>query len=65
MMTPNHQKWLDQMVEESINLDMPIYDPHQHFWDWTNYRYFLDEFLEDISGGHNIRETVFVECRSI
>lgn len=64
-MNPEHQKWLDQTVEDTLNPDMPICDPHQHFWDWTNYRYFLDELLEDISGGHNIRETVFVECRSM
>ena len=64
-MTPEHEKWLDQTVEKALNPEMPICDPHQHFWDWTNYRYFLDEFLEDISGGHKIRETVFVECRSM
>ncbi len=64
-MTTEHQKWLDQTVEEALMPELPICDPHQHFWDWPNYRYFLDQLLEDLSGGHNIVETVYVECRSM
>jgi L-fuconolactonase len=50
--------------------EVPICDPHHHFWDRRTaripyQRYLLDELLEDIQGGHNVRSTVFVEARSM
>ena len=64
-MTAEHQKWLDLTVEEALEPDRPICDPHHHFWDRPNDRYFLDDLLGDLSGGHNIVRTVFIECRSM
>ena len=64
-MTTEHQKWLDLTVEEALEPDLPICDPHHHFWDRPNDRYFLDQLLDDLNGGHNIVETVFIECRSM
>ena len=59
--------WLALTTEEVIDPDLPICDPHHHFWDRPEpqNRYLLDELLEDISGGHNIKETVFIECSSM
>ena len=64
-MTTEHQKWLDLTVEEALEPDLPICDPHHHFWDRPNDRYFLDQLLDDLNGGQNIVETVFIECRSM
>ena len=64
-MTTQHQKWLDLTDEEALEPDLPICDPHHHFWDRPNDRYFLDDLLSDLSGGHNIVQTVFIECRSM
>ena len=51
-------------IEEPIDPDLPICDPHHHLWDGPGDRgrYLLDEYLEDAGGGHKIVKTVFVEC---
>ncbi|MFQ5626962.1 MAG: amidohydrolase family protein [Methyloligellaceae bacterium] len=61
----NHE-WLESRTEEAIEPELPICDPHHHLWDYreiaTQHCYMLDEVLEDVSGGHNIVSTVFIEC---
>jgi len=61
----NHD-WLALTVEEPIEPDLPICDPHHHLWDGESGRvvprYLLDEILEDVGGGHRIVSTVFIEC---
>ena len=52
------------MAEEIIEPTLPICDPHHHLWDFPNSRYLLPELLEDLTSGHNIESTVFVECGS-
>jgi L-fuconolactonase len=55
-------EWLQLTREEAIDPDLPICDPHHHLWDYPGSRYLLDEFLQDIGGGHRVLSTVFVEC---
>jgi len=61
----NHE-WLQKVSEEALEPDLPICDPHHHLWESrevaTQHCYMLDEILEDVSGGHNIVSTVFIEC---
>lgn len=60
--------WLAQSTEEVLEPDLPIVDPHHHFWDRRpdNSLYLFPEFLEDIrASGHKIRGTVFVDCTSM
>ena len=64
-MTTPRINWLSLTNEEAIEPDLPICDPHHHFWDRPDGRYFLDELLIDTGGGHNITETVFVECSAM
>ena len=52
-------------MEDAVEPDLPICDPHHHLWDFYGSRYLLDELMEDVSGGHNIVSTVFVECTSM
>ena len=58
--------WLALTVEEPIEPDLPICDPHHRLWDGETARvvprYLLDEILEDTRAGHNIVSTVFIEC---
>jgi len=59
--------WLAKRpTEPALEPDLPIIDPHHHFWD-TPQRgcYMLPELLADIGGGHNIVSTVFLECQSM
>ena len=54
------------MSEAILEPELPIIDPHHHFWD-TPHRglYLLPELLSDIGGGHNVVSTVFLECRAM
>ena len=40
-------------------------DPHHHLWDRGGQRYLLDQLLADTGSGHNITQSVFVECGSM
>ncbi len=65
-MVANNAAWLALTVEETLEPDLPICDPHHHLWDgrddFIEPRYLLDEVLADVGSGHNIVSTVFVEC---
>src|ERR1700746_3286863 len=59
--------WLAKRPREGAREpELPIIDPHHHFWDTPHRgRYFLPELLADIGGGHNIVATVFLECQAM
>ncbi len=59
--------WLARRPREAaLEPDLPIIDPHHHFWDSPHRGlYLLPELLSDIGGGHNIVSTVFLECRAM
>lgn len=60
-----NEDWLGQVREEIVEPALPIVDPHHHLWDYPENRYLLDELNADAGQGHNIRATVFVECKSM
>jgi predicted TIM-barrel fold metal-dependent hydrolase len=62
--------WHALTQESSLEPDLSICDPHHHFWDFRAaripyQRYLLHELAADITSGHNVRSTVFVEARSM
>jgi L-fuconolactonase len=62
--------WLALTQEPTLEPELPICDPHHHFWDLRSarlpyQRYLLHELLADINCGHNVRSTVFIETRSM
>ena len=62
--------WLDLTPEPALEPELPICDPHHHFWDYRTeripfQRYLLHELAADVNSGHNVRSTVFVEARSM
>ena len=62
--------WLSLTQEPTLEPELPICDPHHHFWDrrlqsLPYQRYLLDELHADIYSGHNVRSTVFLEARSM
>lgn len=61
---PANDDWLAQTAEPPIEPGLPIIDPHHHLWDRPNNRYLLDELLCDVTG-HDVRQTVFVECTAM
>ena len=67
MQPSQNADWLDLTQEETLEPDLPIIDPHHHLWDargghYVQRRYLLDEMLADVTSGHNIVATVFIEC---
>jgi predicted TIM-barrel fold metal-dependent hydrolase len=58
------EPWLDLHTEEILEPDLPIIDPHHHVWDRES-RYLIEELLDDVVSGHDVRATVFLQCRSM
>jgi len=64
------EDWLALTQEPTLEPEIPICDPHHHFWDSRPQsipyqRYLLHELMADIGSGHTVRSTVFVEARSM
>jgi L-fuconolactonase len=59
------EQWLSQVVEDIVEPELPICDPHHHLWHRAGSRYLLDELMADTGSGHNVVSTVFVECASM
>ncbi len=59
-----HTAWLASGDEDPLEPDLPIIDPHHHFWDHPGSRYLLGELAAD-TAKHRIEKTVFVECGSM
>ena len=62
--------WLALTQEPTLEPEIPICDPHHHFWDRRSARipyqnYLLPELYEDLNSGHNVRSTVFVETNAM
>ena len=64
-MTTPLDSWLALTEEDPIEPDMPILDPHHHFWERPGDTYLLEQLLADTGSGHRINQTVFVECGSM
>ena len=73
---PPDAAWLARQAPEvPIEPDLPIVDTHHHLWDRRDAgrrageppigRYLLDELMDDIRSGHNVVQTVFLECHSM
>ena len=60
-----NEEWLAKYREPIIEPDLPIVDPHHHLWDNRGFRYLFQDLLADTSSGHNIRSTVFLQCRAM
>ena len=57
-------RWLALHDEPVLDPDRRIIDPHHHLWDRKGMEYEADELLADLYCGHDIRATVFVQCRT-
>jgi predicted TIM-barrel fold metal-dependent hydrolase len=62
--------WLALTQEPALEPELPICDPHHHFWDFRTtrisyQRYLLHELADDMRSGHNVRSTVFIEARAM
>ncbi len=58
----NNDAWLDQIVEDVIDPDREIVDPHHHLWPNPEVHYNLQHLLRDTGSGHKVTQTIFMEC---
>ncbi len=55
--------WLARRPEEDVlDPDLPIVDPHHHFYQLPDYVYLLDDFIEDLKSGHNVVATIYLQA---
>ncbi|MGE4303186.1 MAG: amidohydrolase [Novosphingobium sp.] len=59
---PPDSVWLARACEEVIDPSLPIVDPHHHLWIENGVPYLLDELLNDVTDGHHVLATVFVQA---
>ncbi len=62
-----HDAWINQVQEEALEPELPICDAHHHLWldaGHTGWPYLLSDLHRDTSAGHNIKQTVFLECHA-
>ncbi|MEM7323983.1 MAG: amidohydrolase family protein [Actinomycetota bacterium] len=57
-------EWLAKTAETAIDPDRAIVDAHHHLWNRGGSTYLAAELLADVTGSHNVVQTVFVECLS-
>ncbi|NIV74098.1 MAG: amidohydrolase, partial [Gammaproteobacteria bacterium] len=63
-MSDDRAAWLATTQEDALDPALPICDPHHHLWDTPQSRYLLEELHADTGAGHNVVQTVFLECSS-
>jgi L-fuconolactonase len=59
-----NRDWLALRTEETLEPELEIVDPHHHMWDHESVygRYEVDDLRIDTGSGHNVVETVFIDC---
>ena len=62
---PIRQAWLATRQEAVLLPELPIIDAHHHLWDRQTGRYLTEELQQDVSSGHRVVSTVYVQCRSM
>jgi L-fuconolactonase len=63
-MAISRDTWLQLTLEPAVDPELPICDPHHHFWDRPDDRYLKEDLLQDIrASGHRVVSTIYIECR--
>ena len=62
---PVRTEGLQQRHEDAIEPALPVVDAHHHLYHRPECRYLLEDFLQDLAGGHDVRATVFVQARAM
>jgi L-fuconolactonase len=63
--TPGTNEWRALVDEPVVDPKQRIVDPHHHLWPPGGLLpYGLDELLGDVGSGHQVEQTVFMECHA-
>jgi hypothetical protein len=55
------ESWLARREEVIFDRERPIVDPHHHIWTAPRPAYSADDLLDDLTAGHNVRATIYME----
>jgi L-fuconolactonase len=58
-------EWLASYTEAAIEPEQIIIDAHHHLYDRPGIRYLAEEYFADVSSGHRVAATVYVQGRSM
>ena len=58
------EDWLALTREDVLAPGQPIFDCHHHLWDRPEGRYRGAELMADMGAGHDVRASLFVQCRT-
>jgi predicted TIM-barrel fold metal-dependent hydrolase len=62
---PGSNDWHALVVEDIVDPDRRIVDPHHHLWPAGGLLpYGVADLLGDVAAGHRVEATVFMECRA-
>ena len=67
MASPHHkvrEDWLALTQEDILAPGQPILDCHHHLWDRPEGRYRAEELMADVGAGHDVRASVYIQCRT-
>lgn len=59
---PPDAEWLAMDEELALDPGLPIIDSHHHLWEENGAPYLADEIMRDVTSGHRIEATVFVQA---
>jgi L-fuconolactonase len=66
--SPHHavrEDWLALAEPEHVIApEQPILDAHHHLWDRPEGRYIAQDFARDLADGHDVRASLYVQCRT-
>ncbi|MEL7463236.1 MAG: amidohydrolase family protein [Pseudomonadota bacterium] len=57
--------WLALNDEAPLEPERRIIDPHHHLWERPDARYLFHDLHADVTFGHNVEATVYIQCRSM
>jgi predicted TIM-barrel fold metal-dependent hydrolase len=57
-----NEAWLARLREDILEPELPIIDAHHHMWERASGVYLLPQLRADVTAGHNVRGTVYIQC---
>ena len=64
-MSDGPAKRYDGRDEPILEPDLPIVDPHHHFYDLPHTRYMFEDYLSDVYAGHNVVASTYVATQAM
>ena len=62
---PVRPDWLATRNEEALDPAIPVVDAHHHLYVRPGISYLLDDFLQELRCGHDVRATVYLQARAM